>query len=48
VMMSIAAVKAMWQLVVTPSFWEKTAHGLDSDSDSESEIAHPQPLRLVS
>jgi cellulose synthase/poly-beta-1,6-N-acetylglucosamine synthase-like glycosyltransferase len=28
VMMSIAAVKAMWQLVVTPSFWEKTAHGL--------------------
>ncbi len=31
VMMSIAAVKAMWQLVVTPSFWEKTAHGLDAD-----------------
>ena len=29
-MMSIAAVKAMWQLVVTPSFWEKTAHGLDA------------------
>jgi cellulose synthase/poly-beta-1,6-N-acetylglucosamine synthase-like glycosyltransferase len=32
VMMSIAAVKAMWQLVVTPSFWEKTAHGLDGSS----------------
>ena len=31
VMMSVAALKAMWQLVVTPSFWEKTAHGLDSD-----------------
>ena len=51
VMMSIAAVKAMWQLVVTPSFWEKTAHGLDSDSDSDSsetEAHSPQPLRLVS
>jgi len=45
-MMSIAAIKAMWQLAVTPSFWEKTAHGLDSDSDSDSE--KPQPLRLVS
>src|ERR1700683_1177148 len=29
VMMSVAALKAMWQLVVTPSFWEKTVHGLD-------------------
>jgi hypothetical protein len=28
VMMSVAALKAMWQLVVTPSLWEKTAHGL--------------------
>ena len=42
VMMSIAAAKAMWQLVVTPSFWEKTAHGLDVASDSEK----PEPLRL--
>jgi cellulose synthase/poly-beta-1,6-N-acetylglucosamine synthase-like glycosyltransferase len=32
VMMSIAAVKAMWQLVVTPSFWEKTAHGLEGSA----------------
>lgn len=46
VMMSVAAVKAMWQLVVTPSFWEKTAHGLDTDSEGESET--PTPLRLVS
>jgi cellulose synthase/poly-beta-1,6-N-acetylglucosamine synthase-like glycosyltransferase len=30
VMMSIAALKAAWQLVVTPSFWEKTAHGLNA------------------
>ncbi len=46
VMMSIAAVKAMWQLVLTPSFWEKTAHGLDADADADSEP--PERLRLVS
>jgi hypothetical protein len=28
VMMAIAAVKAVWQLVRSPSLWEKTAHGL--------------------
>lgn len=44
VMMSIASVKAIWQLVITPSFWEKTAHGLDAESEPES----PEPLRLVS
>ena len=44
VMMSIAALKAMWQLLATPSFWEKTAHGLDADTDAET----PEPLRLVS
>jgi glycosyltransferase XagB len=27
-MMSMAAVKAGWQLVTAPSFWEKTVHGL--------------------
>jgi cellulose synthase/poly-beta-1,6-N-acetylglucosamine synthase-like glycosyltransferase len=47
VMMSIAALKATWQLIVTPSFWEKTAHGLDSEYGAdESEKA--EPLRLVS
>ena len=46
-MMSVAALKAAWQLVVTPSFWEKTAHGLDSEYEADaSEIA--EPLRLVS
>jgi cellulose synthase/poly-beta-1,6-N-acetylglucosamine synthase-like glycosyltransferase len=40
VMMSIAAVKAMWQLVVTPSFWEKTAHGLDGSTLT----AEPTPV----
>ncbi|MFL5843772.1 MAG: glycosyltransferase [Solirubrobacteraceae bacterium] len=29
VMMSMAAVKALIQLVTNPSYWEKTAHGLD-------------------
>jgi cellulose synthase/poly-beta-1,6-N-acetylglucosamine synthase-like glycosyltransferase len=28
-MMSIAAVRALCQLVVAPSFWDKTVHGLD-------------------
>lgn len=29
VMMSIAAIRAFLQLMVAPSFWEKSAHGLD-------------------
>jgi cellulose synthase/poly-beta-1,6-N-acetylglucosamine synthase-like glycosyltransferase len=33
IMMSIAATKAAWQLVVTPSFWEKTTHGLSQGAD---------------
>ncbi len=28
VMMAVAAIKAFWQLFATPSFWEKTVHGL--------------------
>ncbi|WP_238590822.1 glycosyltransferase family 2 protein [Paenibacillus beijingensis] len=28
VMMSIAAVKALWQLITKPFYWEKTTHGL--------------------
>jgi cellulose synthase/poly-beta-1,6-N-acetylglucosamine synthase-like glycosyltransferase len=30
IMMSVAAVKALLQLVITPSFWEKTVHGLNT------------------
>jgi len=30
VMMSVAAAKALWQLVGARSFWEKTFHGLDA------------------
>lgn len=29
-LMSIASIKAVWQLVRAPSFWEKTTHGLAS------------------
>jgi hypothetical protein len=31
VMMSLAAYKALLQLVLKPSYWEKTTHGLDRD-----------------
>ena len=41
VMMSIAALKAVWQLVVSPSFWEKTAHGLGPD---EAPAAAAEPM----
>lgn len=30
VLMSAAAMKALFQLIVQPSYWEKTVHGLDS------------------
>jgi cellulose synthase/poly-beta-1,6-N-acetylglucosamine synthase-like glycosyltransferase len=39
IMMSIAALKAAWQLIVNPSFWEKTAHGLIPDSGEASVTA---------
>ena len=49
VMMSIAALKAMWQLVVTPSFWEKTTHGLGGDDvEDEAPAEEIEALRLVS
>jgi cellulose synthase/poly-beta-1,6-N-acetylglucosamine synthase-like glycosyltransferase len=38
-MMSVAAVKAGWQLVVTPSFWEKTAHGLGPPAHVPVDVA---------
>ena len=48
VMMSVAALKAMWQLVITPSFWEKTTHGLGHGADADPSNEKPEPLRLVS
>ncbi|CAN5712917.1 hypothetical protein BH10ACT1_BH10ACT1_05420 [soil metagenome] len=35
VMMSLSAIKAGIQLVANPTFWEKTAHGLDGPSPEE-------------
>lgn len=32
VMMSVAAIKGMWQMLVNPSYWEKTFHGLAAGS----------------
>jgi cellulose synthase/poly-beta-1,6-N-acetylglucosamine synthase-like glycosyltransferase len=34
IMMSVAAVKALVQLVLNPSYWEKTVHGLDKHRHS--------------
>jgi glycosyltransferase XagB len=36
VMMSIAAVKALVQLITAPTFWEKTQHGLDKKQPAEA------------
>jgi cellulose synthase/poly-beta-1,6-N-acetylglucosamine synthase-like glycosyltransferase len=30
ILMAVAAVKAAWQLIFRPSYWEKTAHGLNT------------------
>ncbi len=39
VMMSIAALKALFQLVRFPTFWEKTTHGLDRPPSTEAGLA---------
>jgi len=39
VMMSMAAAKAIWQLVGSPTLWEKTTHGLDKHSLPERSAA---------
>ena len=36
-MMSIAAVRAVLQLMVAPSFWEKSVHGLDVTATTPAE-----------
>jgi cellulose synthase/poly-beta-1,6-N-acetylglucosamine synthase-like glycosyltransferase len=38
VMMSLAAVKAVVQLVSAPSFWEKTIHGLDHSTATNTTV----------
>ena len=36
VMMGVASTKGCWQLVRNPSYWEKTFHGLDVESDEDA------------
>lgn len=38
VMMAIAAVKAFYQLIFNPSYWEKTQHGLSSQSTPPTSV----------
>ncbi len=38
-MMAMAAAKALWQLVGTPTFWEKTVHGLHQRPETERSAA---------
>ena len=36
-MMSIAAAKGLYQIIRTPSYWEKTFHGLANRPDDEDD-----------
>jgi hypothetical protein len=42
VMISIAAYRALWQLVHRPSYWEKTQHGVSRQLDAEPAPGVPQ------
>jgi len=46
-LMSLAAVKAMVQLVTQPSYWEKTTHGLDADDSNvyPTSVTLPPPAQ---
>ena len=41
-LMSIAAYKALWQLITKPFYWEKTSHGLSTSGHAETAIASQQ------
>jgi glycosyltransferase XagB len=40
VLMSVASWRALWQLIVKPSHWEKTTHGLFNEEDIEDVKEH--------
>lgn len=40
VLMSIAAVKAAWQLITKPFYWEKTTHGLSTPPSAGGKVVH--------
>jgi cellulose synthase/poly-beta-1,6-N-acetylglucosamine synthase-like glycosyltransferase len=37
-MMTLAGIKAAWQLVFTPAYWEKTTHGLHRPAGESSDV----------
>lgn len=43
VIMAAAATKAFWQLIVTPTFWEKTVHGLGGGGGRADANPSPSP-----
>lgn len=43
-MMSVAAAKATYQLIVNPSYWEKTSHGLAANADTTRPADEPAEL----
>lgn len=51
VMMAVAAIKAIVQIVIAPSYWEKTVHGLDDGApqatETVAEIDSPVLVSIV-
>jgi hypothetical protein len=45
VLTSVAAYKALWQLMFRPSFWEKTAHGFFENSQVSMNDTHKRGNR---
>lgn len=43
-MMSVAAAKATYQLIVNPSYWEKTSHGLAANAGTTRPADEPAEL----
>jgi cellulose synthase/poly-beta-1,6-N-acetylglucosamine synthase-like glycosyltransferase len=48
VLMAIAAFKGIWQLLVRPSYWEKTVHGLDADAEPDTDDSGADPASAPS
>lgn len=46
VMMSMAALKAVIQLAVQPSYWEKTTHGLDAADHRPAPDREDHPIGI--
>ncbi len=44
VLMSIAAYKALWQLLRNPFYWEKTQHGVSKQADQDMALIQEPSL----